>query len=73
MVDDSRARLITYLCQAGLSSARANAAVDDYTHQLAERQRQFAEKRYNEDAPPIPYAGYQGMLDAADTIDPEAA
>ncbi|MGW5291452.1 hypothetical protein [Streptomyces bacillaris] len=72
MPQDSRARLIAYLCQAGLSTPRANAVLDQYTHALADRQRQFAEKRYNDDAPPIPYAGYLGMLDAADSIDPMA-
>lgn len=40
MVSDSRARLITYLCRAGLSTARANAVVDDYTHELAEKVRE---------------------------------
>jgi hypothetical protein len=39
MPDDSRARLIAYLCQAGLSTARANAVLDDYTHGLAEKIR----------------------------------
>lgn len=40
MASDSRARLITYLCRAGLSTARANAAVDDYAHELAEKIRE---------------------------------
>lgn len=40
MVDDSHARLIAYLCQAGLSTARANAVLDDYAHGLAEKIRE---------------------------------
>lgn len=40
MPQDSRARLIAYLCQAGLSTARANAVLDDYTHGLAEKIRE---------------------------------
>jgi hypothetical protein len=39
MPDDSRARLIAYLCQAGLSTSRANAVLDDYAHSLAEQIR----------------------------------
>lgn len=40
MPQDSRARLIAYLCQAGLSTVRANAVLDDYTHGLAEKIRE---------------------------------
>ncbi|WP_089117156.1 hypothetical protein [Streptomyces sp. SS07] len=40
MASDSRARLIAYLCRAGLSTARANAVLDDYTHSLAEKIRE---------------------------------
>lgn len=39
MPSDSRARLIAYLCQAGLSVARANAVLDVYTEEIAERVR----------------------------------
>jgi len=39
MVDDSRARLIVYLCKAGVSTARAEAMVDAFAHGLAEKQR----------------------------------
>jgi hypothetical protein len=39
MPSDSRARLIAYLCQAGLSTPRANAVLDDYAHELAALQR----------------------------------
>ncbi|MER6182981.1 hypothetical protein [Streptomyces sp. NPDC001652] len=39
MASDSRARLIAYLCQAGLSTARANAVLDAYGHGLAEKIR----------------------------------
>ena len=36
----ARTRLIVYLRQAGLSTARALANVDDFAHQLAEQIRQ---------------------------------
>jgi len=39
MASDSRARLIVHLCQAGLSTARANAVLDDYASGLAEKIR----------------------------------
>lgn len=64
MANDSRARLIAYLCQAGLSTARANAVLDDFTHQLAEEIRLAAEARVGWGQP---------MREAADVIDPEAA
>lgn len=38
MVDDSRARLIAYLCQAGLSTARASAVLDQHMRQSTEKQ-----------------------------------
>jgi len=47
MANDSRARLIAYLCQAGLSTARANAVLDDYTHGLAETMRDLSRDGYS--------------------------
>lgn len=66
MVDDSRARLIAYLCQAGLSTARANAVLDDYTHRLAEKIRAL-------DPVEAALAGAHAWSDAADLIDPRRA
>ncbi|MEU9415141.1 hypothetical protein [Streptomyces sp. NPDC048272] len=51
----------------------AKEVLSIHAHGLADLQREFARKRYNDDSPPIPYAGYLGMMDAADSIDPEAA
>ena len=64
MVDHSRARLIAYLCQAGLSTVRANAVLDDYTHGLAEKIRAL-------DAIDAALAGQHAWSDAADLIDPK--
>lgn len=69
MIDDSRARLIAYLCQAGLSTARANAVLDDYTHGLAEKIR--AEKGSGTYEPGVYFHG--GIDYAADLIDPKVA
>ena len=67
MASDSRARLIAYLCQAGLSAVRATAAVDDYTHELAELQR----LRMDE----LDLTGQKARIVGRiiDLIDPEAA
>ncbi|MDX3324739.1 hypothetical protein PV405_08670 [Streptomyces sp. ME02-6979-3A] len=64
MPQDSRARLIAYLCQAGLSTARANAVLDDYTHGLAEKIRAL-------DPIDAALAGQHAWNDAADLIDPK--
>lgn len=69
MVDDSRARLIAYLCQAGLSTARANAVIDDYIHGLAERQRSFADGTLKTFGEQEQVAGRA----TADLIDPKVA
>lgn len=68
MPEDSRARLIAYLCQAGLSTARANAVLDDYTHGLAEKQRTVDFDWYEEQAD----GAYMARDHLADLIDPLA-
>ncbi|MFE2850541.1 hypothetical protein ACFXJO_05335 [Streptomyces lavendulae] len=70
MVDDSRARLIAYLCQAGLSTPRANAVVDAFAHNLAEKQRAWADSF---GATPAQQAVASIVREAADLIAPEAA
>jgi hypothetical protein len=40
MPSDSRARLIAYLCQAGLSTARANALLDDHIAEVIGKKRE---------------------------------
>lgn len=64
MSSDSRARLIAYLCQAGLSTARANAVIDDYSHSLAEKVRAESTKGRKSGLTRIYYRA------AADMIDP---
>ncbi|MFC9268895.1 hypothetical protein ACFTXJ_14130 [Streptomyces zhihengii] len=71
MVDDSRARLIAYLCQAGLSAVRANAVLDDYTHGLAERQRALADANDELDHDHHVYGFSPAVRQAADSIDPK--
>ncbi|MEV4970550.1 hypothetical protein [Streptomyces scopuliridis] len=39
MPSDSRARLVAYLCQAGLGTARANGILDAYTEEITEKMR----------------------------------
>jgi hypothetical protein len=68
MASDSRARLISYLCQAGLSTARANAVLDDYAHGLADKIRDHARTVAKPGTP-----GYAGLVTAADLITPGAA
>ncbi|MET8585715.1 hypothetical protein ABZX39_33330 [Streptomyces collinus] len=70
MTDDSRARLIAYLCQAGLSTARANAVADDYAHSLAEVIRKQT-ARGNLIRDEFAQAWEQGLHVGADLIDPE--
>jgi len=69
MTDDSRARLIAYLSQAGLSTARANAALDDYAHSLAEVIRKQT-ARGNLIRTEFAQAWEQGLHVGADLIDP---
>lgn len=69
MADDSRARLIAYLCQAGLSTARATATLNDYTHQLAEQIREHKGTTSLENA----HHFFSGLAFAADLIDPQKA
>jgi ABC-type microcin C transport system duplicated ATPase subunit YejF len=69
----ARARLLAYLQQAGLSTARAEANLDAFAHQLAERQRHHfgiagAPIRAHCD-PDCDFC--QGVTSAADLIDPE--
>jgi hypothetical protein len=70
MVDDSRARLIAYLCQAGLSTARANAVLNDYTLGLAGKQRAWADTFGDT---PAQQAVASIVREAADLIAQEAA
>ncbi|MGQ4353132.1 hypothetical protein [Streptomyces drozdowiczii] len=69
MPEDSRARLIAYLCQAGLSTVRANAVLDAYAHALAERIRAEQGTTSLENG----HHFFSGMDFAADLIDPVAA
>ncbi|MFL4491593.1 hypothetical protein ACJ6WD_10070 [Streptomyces sp. VTCC 41912] len=69
MASDSRARLIAYLCQAGLSTARANAVLDDYAHGLAE---QIRAAWTNHDPGKPGNVTMLSPLNAADLIDPKA-
>lgn len=62
----ARARLIAHLQQAGLSTARAEANVDAYAHELAEEIRAQADREYGNDCT---YG--VGMCFGADAIDPE--
>jgi hypothetical protein len=74
----ARERLIAYLCQAGLSAARANAVLDGYTHELAEKIRRGRwdwPNDFDEEGRPRPAyrrAWDDGMTKAADLIDPVA-
>lgn len=69
MVDDSRAQLIAYLCRAGLSTARANAELDDYTQGLAGKQRAWADTFGDT---PAQQAVASIVREAANLIAPEA-
>lgn len=63
---NARARLIAYLQQTGLSTARAEANVDAFAHELAQQQR-------NWDAEVEGYTDPQMAVYAvADLIDPKA-
>ncbi|MBT2467871.1 hypothetical protein J7E97_08280 [Streptomyces sp. ISL-66] len=44
MADDSRARLIAYLCQAGLSTRRAHAVLDDAVKAQKEENDELRER-----------------------------
>ncbi|NUS83696.1 MAG: hypothetical protein HOY75_13355 [Streptomyces sp.] len=66
MAVPARARLIAHLQQAGLSTARAEANVDAYAHELAEQIR-------TTDLPEIHVDMFDnGTQWAADLIDPKA-
>lgn len=69
MTMTARARLIAYLQQTGLSTARAEANVDAFAHELAERIRR---ERDDADVPGSPATPQiiRGMSHAADLIDP---
>jgi hypothetical protein len=69
MADDPRARLITYLCQAGLSTPRANAVLNDYAHHLAEQIREHKGTTSLENG----HYFFSGVAFAADLIDPQKA
>jgi len=64
---NARSRLIAHLQQAGLSTARAEATVDAYTHDLAEQLRADATTGDKSGLTRIYYRA------AADRIDPQAA
>ena len=68
MASDPRAPLVAYLCQAGLSTARAKAVIDEYTHGLAEKIR----KAWADHDPKKPgNVCMLSALNAADLIDPK--
>ncbi|MFG3585066.1 hypothetical protein [Streptomyces sp. NPDC047990] len=61
---NARNRLIAHLQQAGLSTARAEANLDAYAHELAEQQRTFLRSKGTV------WTGSIGQV--IDHIDPEA-
>lgn len=75
MTVTARARLIAYLQQAGLSTARAEANLDAYARELAQQQRNHFGVG---NAPTVrahcdpDYDFCQGVTSAANLIDPEA-
>lgn len=72
----ARARLIVYLQQTGLSTARAEANVDAFAHELAEQQRMWAldyDGDGDDSSYDYTYAVTLGAKLAADLIDPGAA
>jgi len=73
MAEDSRARLIAYLCQAGLPASRAHAVLDVYTHGLAEQIRRDAEAAFARDFSDNRVFRLAGARHAANLIDPEVA
>jgi hypothetical protein len=71
----ARARLIAYLQQTGLSTARAEANVDAFAHELAEQQRMWALDYVgggDDSSYDYTYAVTLGAKLAADLIDPGA-
>ena len=70
----ARDALLAYLRQAGLSTARAEANLDAFAHELAEQQRKRVRALA---ANPLRYGSahwaVQGADDVADLIDPRVA
>lgn len=68
---DARSQLIAHLQQAGLTTARAEANVDAYAHELAEQQRADAQARHDRDYSDNRIFRLTGARAAADLIDPQ--
>ncbi|MFD1309071.1 hypothetical protein [Streptomyces kaempferi] len=72
MANDSHARLIAYLCQAGLSTARANAVLDEYAHSLAEKIRdEVSDDISNHPGEALTECEGCALVRAANLIDPK--
>ena len=67
----ARDALLAYLCQAGLSAPRAEANLDAFAHELAERIRADIIPELDEYGTREQQAEIDGRRGAADLIDPE--
>lgn len=64
-----RDRLLAYLRESGLSTARAEANLDAFAHELAEQIRQDAQSRHDRDFSDNRIFRLRGAQAAADLID----